>query len=531
MIYGEDARNKLKAGVDKLANAVIVTLGPKGRNVAIQEQYGLPTISNDGGVISESIELEDKAENLGAQIIKQVASKMNLVVGGGRTTATLLSQVLIREGLKNVTAGADPMSIKRGMEKIRIEIISKIKEKAIPLSTEAEMANVASISSENRELGNLIANVIHEIGIDGVISIEETKKSGYEKEIVKGIQYSQGLITPYLVTDVQRMETILEEPYVLITENTISSQQDILPILEKLIISGKKELFIVADSVEGEALAILLYNKQKGVVKPIVIKTPGYGSKKKETLEDIAILTGGTVISNETGMSLSNVELSDFGKARRVISNRYFTTIVDGKGEKEKIDERISTLKFQIENEEQEYEKNNLKERLAKIKGGIAIIKVGAATEVELKAKKQKIEDAVSETKAAMEEGYLPGGGITLLRIQTELKDFLSTLEGDERLGAKIVLDILDEPVKRIAKNAGRDGAVIVSALQTVDNNIGYDALNDKTTDMLEAGILDSAKVVRSCVEVALSSASTLLTTECIIIDKPEEVKHECNHN
>jgi len=529
MLYGEEARDKLKMGVDKLANAVIVTLGPKGRNVAIEEQFGSPTISNDGGIISKSIELEDKAENLGAQILKQSAERMNLVVGGGRTTATLLTQSLVREGLKNVTAGADPLSIKRGMEKACTIIIEKIKEKTIQVSTEEEIAQVASISAENKELGAIIAKTITEIGSDGVISIEEMKKPGYENEVVKGMQLSEGIVSPYLVTNIDKMEAILEDPFILISEKSISSSQEIIPLLEKLISSGKKEILIIAESVEGEALSILIGNKLRGIIKPVVIKTPGYGSRKKEILTDIATLTGGEVISEELGTSLSSVELSQLGRSRRIISNRTSTTIIDGKGEKEKIDSRISYLKTQIETEEAEYEVNNLKERLAKMIGGIAIIKVGAASEIELKTKVQKAQDAIAEAKAAKKEGIVPGGGLMLLRVQKELDSLLTILKDDEKIGAQIVYNILEEPIKQIAKNAGADGAVVISELKKVEDKIGYDALNNEYVDMLSMGIIDSSKVVRSCIEIALSVASTLLTTECIIIDIPEQ--KTCNHD
>jgi chaperonin GroEL len=521
IFYGEEARAKLRNGVDKLANAVTTTLGPKGRNVVLGEKFGSPTITNDGVSIAKEIELEDKAENIGAEIVRQVAEKANDVAGDGTTTATLLAQSLIREGLKNVTAGANPLAIRRGLEKGAGIIVSKIKEMSKPISSEEDYARVAIISAEDKDLGSLIAKTITEVGKDGVITIEESKTLGIEKEIVKGLEFDQGYISQYMISDVERMETVLDDPYILITDKKISSIQELLPILEKIVSTGEKNVLIIADEVNGEALATLILNKLRGVFNALAVKTPGYGERKKEILQDIAIVTGGQVISEDLGMKLENIEINQLGKARKVIASKEKTIIVEGKGEKAEIDKRVNQLRSQIETEESSFDKEKLQERLAKLSGGVAVIKVGAATEIEQKARKHKTEDALAATRAAIEEGIVPGGGVALLRCQKALEE--SNIEGEERIAIEILKRTLEEPIRKIAENAGKDGAVISAEVKKLSLNQGYNALNDKFEDFMETGIVDPAKVVRSCIENAVSAASMLLTTECIVVEKPEE--------
>ena len=527
MFYGEDARKKLKAGVDKLADAVTVTLGPKGRNVVLQESYGSPTITNDGVSIAKMIVLEDKAENIGAEIVKQVAEKANDVAGDGTTTATLLAQSFIREGLKNVTAGANPLAIKRGMEKACGLVVAEIKRSAKKISTEAEMAQVATISAEDKDLGALIAKTITEIGKDGVITIEESKALGIEKEVVKGLQFNEGYVSPYMVSDAERMEAKLEDPYILITDKKITSIQEIVPILEKIVRAGSKDIMIISDGLEGDALTTLVLNKLRGTFNAVAVKVPGNGDRKKDILQDIAIVTGGTVISEELGMKIEDVELAQLGRARKIVSTKDNTTVVEGKGKKTDIEKRIVQIKAQIEKQESGFEKDKLQERLAKLAGGVAVIKVGAATEIEQKARKHKTEDALSATRAAIEEGVVPGGGVALLRAQKVLEDL--KIKGEEKIGADIVRRALEDPLRKIADNAGKDGSVIVAEVKAMEPTRGYDALEDKYVDMIEEGIIDPAKVVRSCIENALSAASMLLTTECIVVDKPEEKKCDCH--
>jgi len=521
IFYGEEARSKLKAGVDKLANAVTVTLGPKGRNVVLGEKFGSPTITNDGVSIAKEIELEDKAENIGAEIVKQVAEKANDAAGDGTTTATLLAQSLIKEGLKNVTAGANPLAIRRGLEKGAQLVVEEIKKMAKPISSEEDYARVATISAEDKELGSLIAKTITEVGKDGVITIEESKTLGIEKEIVKGLEFDQGYISPYMVSDVERMEATLEDPYILITDKKISSIQEIVPVLEKIVATGEKNIVVIAEDVDGEALTTLIVNKLRGVFNVLAIKAPGYGDRKKQIMEDIAIVTGGQVISEELGMKMENIELTQLGRARKIISTKEKTTIVEGKGDKVEIDKRITQLRSQINNEESDFDKEKFQERLAKLSGGVAVIKVGAATEIEQKARKHKTEDALAATRAAIEEGIVPGGGVALLRCQEALKE--SKIEGEERIAVSILERTLEEPIRIIAQNAGNDGAVIAAEVKKLPLTQGYNAFNDKFEDFMETGIVDPAKVVRSCIENAVSAASMLLTTECIVVDKPEE--------
>lgn len=525
--YGEEARAKLKAGVDKLANAVTTTLGPKGRNVVLGQNYGSPTITNDGVSIAKEIELEDKAENIGANIIKEVAEKANDAAGDGTTTATLLAQSLVREGLKNVTAGANPLAIRRGMEKGAEIVVAELKKIAKPISTEQDYARVATISAEDKELGDLIAKTIIEVGKDGVVTIEESKTLGIEKELVKGLQFNQGYISPYMVTDVERMESVLDDPWILITDKKISSIQEIVPLLEKIIQAGQKNVLIIADDVDGEALATLVVNKLRGTFNVLAIKAPGYGDRKKDMLQDIAIVTGGQVVSADLGMKLETLELDVLGKARRVVATKDNTTIVEGKGEKKDIDARVNQIKVQINVVESDFDKEKLQERLAKLAGGVAVLKVGAATEVEQKARKHKVEDALSATRAAIEEGVVPGGGVALLLCQKALED--AKIKGEEKIGFDILKRVLEDPIRKIADNAGKDGSVIAAEIKRAPVNTGYNAAEDKFEDFMEAGIFDPAKVTRSCLQNAVSAASMLLTTECLVVDKPESKDCSCN--
>jgi chaperonin GroEL len=521
IFYSEDARKKLKAGVDKLANAVTVTLGPKGRNVVLSSSYGGPTITNDGVSIAKEIELEDKTENMGAEMVKQVAEKANDVAGDGTTTATLLAQSLINEGLKNVTAGANPLAIKRGLEKSVDAVVEELKKMSKKIDTEEKYAQVATISAENEELGKLIASTIAEIGVDGPISIEESQKLGIEKEIVKGLQFNEGYVSPYMVTDPERMEAVLDNPYILITDKKISSMKEILPALEKIIETGKKDVLIISEELEGEALTTIILNKLRGTFNCVAIKAPGFGDRKKEMLQDIAIVTGGHVVSDELGIKLEDTSLDMLGKARRVVVNKDNTIITEGKGEKQAIDERIKQIKAQINNTESDFDKEKLQERLGKLSSGVAIIKVGAATEVEQKARKHKVEDALAATKAAIEEGIVPGGGVALLRCQKILEKV--KLEGEEKIGLKILERSLEEPIRKIAENAGKDGAVIAADVKKMGEEEGYDALNDEYVNMYEKGIVDPTKVVRSCIQNSLSAASMLLLVECAVVEKKED--------
>jgi len=519
--YQEQARRKLKSGVDKLANAVKVTLGPKGRNVVLDKGFGSPTITNDGVSIAKEIELEDKIENLGAEIVKEVAEKTNDIAGDGTTTAVVLAQAIISEGLKNVTAGANPLALKKGIEKATEKVVAELKKMTKPVTTKEEMAQVATISAESTDLGNLIAEVMEEIGKDGVVTVEESKKFGIEKEIVKGLQFDRGYISPYMVTDAERMEAVYEEPYILVTDRKISTINEILPILEKLSQSGKRELVIIADEVEGEALATLVVNKLRGTFNSLAVKAPGFGDRKKEMLQDIAVVTGAQVISEEAGLKLENVELNMLGSARRVVSTKENTTIVEGKGEKKDIEARIEQIKRQIKDADSDFDREKLEERLAKLAGGVAVIKVGAATEVEQKAKQHKTEDALSATRAAVEEGIVPGGGVALLKAAEVLDEIESV--NDEKTGINILKRALEEPIRQIAKNAGLDGAVVVQKVKEGKDNFGLNAATMEYEDLLKAGIVDPTKVVRSALQNAVSAASMFLTTECVVAEKPEE--------
>jgi len=521
--YSEEARKKLKAGADKLASAVIITLGPKGRNVVLDKGFGPPTITNDGVTIAKEIELEDKIENLGAEIIKEVAEKTNDVAGDGTTTAVLLAQALIAEGLKNVTAGANPLAIKRGIDKGVKAVIEELKKMASQISKPEEIAQVATISAESTEIGNLIAEVIQEVGKDGVVTVEESKTFGLQKEIVKGLQFDRGYISPYMITDAERMEAVYEDPYILVTDKKLSSLTEILPVLEKVAQTGKKELVIIADEIEGDALATLLVNKLRGIFNALAVKAPGFGDRRKEMLEDIACVTGAQVISEEVGKKLENIELNQLGSARRVVSTKENTTIIEGKGEKEAIDARIKQIKKELQISDSEFDKEKLQERLAKLAGGVAVIKVGAATEVEQKAKQHKTEDALNATRAAIEEGIVPGGGVALLRA-IKILDAVQA-EGDEKTGINILRRALEEPVRIIASNAGVDGAVVAAEIKKHEGSYGFNAQAMIYEDLMKSGIVDPTKVVRSALENAASAASMFLTTEAVVAEKPEEKK------
>ncbi len=520
MVYEEEARRALERGVDKLANAVKVTLGPKGRNVVLEKKFGAPLITNDGVTIAREIELEDPFEAMGAQLVKEVATKTQDVAGDGTTTATVLAQAMIHEGLKNVTAGANPMGIRRGIEIAVNTAVDGIKKIAKPIEGKEAITQVASISANDAEIGRLIAEAMEKVGADGVITVEESKTTGTTLETVEGMQFDRGYISPYMVTDTEKMEAVLSDPYILITDRKISAIQDLLPVLEKIVQRGKP-LVIIAEDVEGEALATLVVNKLRGTLTAVAVKAPGFGDRRKAMLEDIAILTGGQVISEDLGLKLENVTPDMLGQARQIKVAKEETTIVDGHGQDEDIKKRISVIKKQIEDTTSDYDREKLQERLAKLSGGVAVIQVGAATEVELKEKKLRIEDALSATRAAVEEGIVPGGGTALLRSIPQLESL--SLEGDEKIGAAIVRRALEEPVRQIAFNAGLEGSVIVEQVKKEQGNVGYDAANNKMVDMVQAGIVDPAKVTRSTLQNAASIAGMLLTTEALVADKPEK--------
>ncbi|OGZ79240.1 MAG: chaperonin GroL [Candidatus Staskawiczbacteria bacterium RIFOXYD2_FULL_37_9] len=524
--YSEDARKILKNGLDKVANAVKVTLGPKGRNVVLGSGYGSPTITNDGVTIAKDIELEDNIENIGAEIIKEVASKTNDMAGDGTTSAVLLCQAIATEGLKNVAAGANPLALRKGIIKAKDAVILALKEMSKSISTKEEKAQVAIISAQDKEMGNLIAEVMEEVGKDGVITTEESKTFGLSKEIVKGLQFDRGYVSGYMVTNAEKMEASLEEPYILITDKKISSLQEILPLLEKLVKAGKKELVIIADDVEGDALSTLIVNKIRGIFSALAVKAPGFGDRKKEMLEDIAIVTGAEVISEEKGMKLENVELEMLGQARRIISTKENTTIVEGKGEKNEIEKRILAIKKEVSLATSEFDKEKLQERLAKLSGGVGVIKVGAATEVEQKAKQHKLEDALHATRAAVEEGIVPGGGVALLRTLPVLEKM--ELLGDEKTGLNILKRAIEEPIRQIAENAGVDGAVVAQKVKEGSADFGFNAYRMIYENLIAAGVVDPTKVTRTALENAVSAAAMLLTTEVIISELP---KKEEAHN
>ncbi|HBT39323.1 MAG: 60 kDa chaperonin [Thermotoga sp. 50_1627] len=523
--FNEEARRALERGVNKVADAVRITLGPKGRNVVIEKSWGSPTITNDGVSIAKEIELEDKFENLGAQLVKEVASKTNDVAGDGTTTATVLAQAMIKEGLKNVAAGANPLLLKRGIDKATEAVAKFIKDNAKKLSGREDIAHVASISANNPEVGELIAEAMDKVGEDGVITVEDSKTLETYVEFTEGMQFDRGYISPYFVTDAEKMEVELKEPFILITDKKLSAVRPLIPILEKVAQTGKP-ILVIAEDVEGEALTTLVLNKLKGTLMACAVKAPGFGDRRKAMLQDIAILTGGTVISDELGINLEDVTLEDLGRADLVRVKKDDTIIIGGKGKPEEIKKRIAQIKSQIEQTTSEYEKETLQERMAKLAGGVAVIKVGAATETELKEKKHRIEDALSATRAAVEEGIVPGGGVTLLRARKVVEEVMNKLDGDEKVGASIVYKALEAPVRQIAENAGYDGAVIVERiLNSEDFSYGFDALKGEYIDMFKAGIIDPAKVTRSALQNAASIAGMLLTTEVLVVEKPEEKK------
>lgn len=519
--YGEDARKKLKIGVDKLADTVKHTLGPRGRNAVLSQSFGSPTITNDGVTITEEIELKDEIENVGCQIVKEVASKANDDAGDGTTTATLLARSIISEGLKNVTAGADPLSVKRGIEKGTKAITKALEKAAKKISGKEEIAQVATISAEDEELGNLIAEVMEEAGEDGVVTVEESKTFGLSKEVVRGLQLDEGYISPYMVTDSERMEASFKDTKILITDQKISAVKDIVPLLEKLSQAGEKNLVIVADSVEGEALATLVLNKLRGAFETLAIEAPGFGDKKKEMLKDLAAVTGGQVISEDVGLKLEKVEPNMLGGANKVVATKNETIITGGKGKVEELQKRINQIKNQIENASSDYEKENLQKRVAKLTGGVAVIKVGAPTEVEQKARQHKAEDALSATRSAIEEGILPGGGVSLIRAIEHLDDL--KVEGDEATGVDILKRALESPTRQIAENAGLDGSVVVQKVKEGKKNFGFNAKTLQYEDLLKAGVVDPKKVVRVGLENASSAAAMFLTTETVVVDIKED--------
>ena len=525
--YGEDARKSLLNGVNKLADTVKVTLGPKGRNVVLDKQFGAPLITNDGVTIAKEIELEDPFENMGARLVKEVSTKTNDVAGDGTTTATVLAQSMIKEGVKNVAAGGDPMAIKRGMSKTVEKAVEELKKISSKVAGKEDIARVASISANDNEIGELISEAMEKVSSDGVITIEESKTSNTELTVVEGMQFDKGYVSPYMVTDTEKMEAVVDNPYILITDKKISNIQEILPLLESLMQQSGK-LVIICDDIEQEALSTLILNKLRGVINVLAVKAPGYGDKRKAMLQDIAILTGGEVITSDLGLELKDVQINQLGKARQIKADKEHTIIVDGAGDKQQIADRIGQLKAQITEEKSEYEKEQLHERLAKIAGGVAVIGVGAATEVEMKDKKLRIEDALSATKAAVEEGIVAGGGTAFVNILPEVEKFVNSLEKEEKLGGNIVLRALQEPVRQIAINAGLEPAVILEKVKASPVGVGFDAGKEEYVDMKKAGIVDPTKVSRSALQNAASVAAMILTTESIVTDKKEEKSCNC---
>jgi chaperonin GroEL len=521
IIFGEEARRSLESGVNKLADAVKITLGPKGRNVVLERKFGAPLITNDGVTIAKEIELEDKFENMGAQLVKEVATKTNDVAGDGTTTATLLAQAMIREGLKNVAAGANPMIIKKGIEKAVDAAVEGIKEISQKVKGKSDIARVASISSNDDVIGNLIADAMEKVTNDGVITVEEGKTMGTSLEVVEGMQFDRGYISSYMITDTEKMEAVIDEPLILITDKKITNVQDILPLLEQIVQQGKK-LVIIAEDVEGEALATLVVNKLRGTFTCVAVKAPGFGDRRKAMLQDIAILTGGEVISEELGLELKDANISQLGKARQVIVQKENTIIVDGAGNVEDIKARIASIKSQIEETTSEFDKEKLQERLAKLSGGVAVIQVGAATETEMKEKKLRIEDALAATRAAVEEGIVAGGGVAYISVLSKVYKLLEEVSDDEKTGVQIVLRALEEPIRQIATNAGVEGSVIVEKVKASKTGIGFNALTEEYVDMIEEGIVDPAKVTRSALQNAASVAAMVLTTESLVADEPE---------
>jgi chaperonin GroEL len=526
LVFSEDARRKLKKGIDTLATAVATTLGPKGRNVALDKKFGAPTITHDGVTVAKEIELEDPYENMGAQLLKEAATKTNDIAGDGTTTATVLAQNIVNEGLKNVAAGANPMLLKHGIEAGTAALADKIRSMAVSIDNKAEIASVASISAQDPEIGNLIADVMDKVGKDGVITVEESRTLEFETEYVEGMQFDRGYLSAYFVTDSDTMEAVVEDAYLLIHDKKISSAQDIVPIMEKLVQTGQRNLVIIAEDVDGEALATLVLNKLRGMINALAIKAPGFGDRRKAMLQDIAVLTGGQVITEEMGRKLESIQIVDLGRAAKIVSTKDDTTIVDGAGEESQIKGRVEQIKVEIDRSTSDYDREKLQERLAKLAGGVAIIRVGAATEVELKEKKHRVEDALSATRAAVEEGIVPGGGVALLNALPALDSV--KLDGDRGTGVSILRRALEAPMRKIAENAGQNGDVIIQNVRRAqaedkDSNIGYDVLTNEYTNMIKAGIIDPAKVTRGALENAASIASMILTTEALVTDIPEE--------
>ncbi len=527
IVFGDEARQKLQRGVDTLARAVATTLGPKGRNVALDRKFGSPSITHDGVSVAKEIELEDPLENMGAQLLKEAATKTNDIAGDGTTTSTVLAHAIVTEGMKALAAGANAMLLKRGIEAAAKAVAKKISDEAIEISTKEEMAHVASISAQDKQIGELIAEVFDKVGNDGVITVEESKGMEFETEYVEGMQFDRGYISPYFITDPEHMEAVVENPYILLHDKKISAAQDIVPILEKLVQRGKRDLVIIAEDVDGEALATLVLNKLRGMLNVLAVKAPGFGERRKAMLQDIAILTGATVISEETGRKLESATIEDLGRAEKVVATKEETTIVGGKGDPKKIEARIEQIRREIEMATSDYDREKLQERLAKLAGGVAIIRVGAATETELKEKKHRVEDAVSATRAAVEEGIVPGGGVALLNAISALDDIKMEHE-DEQMGVNIVRKALSVPMRLIAENAGLDGAVVVDNVrrkQEEEKNphVGYNVLSNRYEDMIKAGVIDPTKVTRGALENAASIAGMILTTEALITEIPEE--------
>lgn len=528
IIFDEEARRSLKKGIDILAGAVKSTLGPKGRNVALDKKFGAPSVTHDGVTVAKEIQLENPFENMGAQLLKEAATKTNDVAGDGTTTATVLAQAIVNEGLKNLAAGANPMQLKAGIDKGTQAVVEYIRQMAIPVEDQKEIAQIASISAADEQIGNLIAEVMDRVGKDGVITVEESRGINFETEYVEGMQIDKGYISPYFVTNTEKMEASLENPYILITDKKISAVQDILPIIEKIVQQGRREVVIIAEDVDGEALAVLVVNKLRGILNVLAVKAPGFGDRRKEMLRDIATLTGGEVISEEMGRRLDSATLDDLGSARMITSHKEDTTIIEGHGESADIQARVRQIKAQIEETTSDYDREKLQERLAKLSGGVAVIKVGAGTEVELKYRQTRVEDALSATRAGVEEGMVPGGGVALLNA-VEALDNLG-LTGDAATGVTILRRALEEPIRQLAANGGRDGAVIVEGIRRAQKekgsqHIGYNVLTDQYVDMVEAGIIDPAKVTRSALQNATSIAAMILTTEALITDLPENEK------
>ena len=534
LVFSEDARRKLKNGMNTVANAVGATLGPKGRNVAVDRKFGSPTVTHDGVSVAKEIELEDPFENMGAQLLKEAASKTNDIAGDGTTTSTVLAHAIVNEGLRALEAGYNPMLLKNGITQATQTVVDELRKMSVKIDSREEIASVATNSAADEEIGNLIADVMDKVGKDGVITVEESKSMQFEQEYVEGMQFDRGYLSAYFITNADQMQAVINEPYILINEKKISAAQDIVPILEKLVQIGKRELVIIAEDIDGEALATLVLNKLRGMLNVLAVKAPGFGDRRKAMLQDIAILTGGTVIAEETGRKLETVTLQDLGRAEKVVSDKENTTIVGGKGTKAAIEGRIKEIRAEIDKSTSDYDKEKLQERLAKLSGGVAIIRVGAATETEMKEKKHRVEDALSAARAAVEEGIVPGGEISLINAATKLDKLLKNLDGEDneetRVGINIVKKALEAPIRKLAANAGQDGSVIIDTVRRTatdkkNKNIGYNVLTGEYTDMIQAGVIDPVKVVRGALENASSIASMILTTDVLITDMPEKEK------